>query len=188
MDWTEHCKCHLAGVKNRYAKWNPGKWQHGPKPAVPWWFNFDPHPSENSGRSLRPPARCSTARPLDLWARTRSESPWRALAIRSQGRKFPASTHMRDSVQLHSLLPQGYGCGSRLNRKPQVLVPMLPLTRVPFWNSGFLSHQDIMSCEDRMHHSNAGSQAPAGAPRKATRNKRGMVQRARDQTHQTRNP
>ena len=21
----------------------PGKWQHGPKPAVPWWFNFDPH-------------------------------------------------------------------------------------------------------------------------------------------------
>ena len=20
----------------------PGKWQHGPKPAVAWWFNFDP--------------------------------------------------------------------------------------------------------------------------------------------------
>ena len=29
-------------VKNRYPKWNPGKWKHGPKPAVPWWFNFDP--------------------------------------------------------------------------------------------------------------------------------------------------
>ena len=20
----------------------PGKWKHGLKPAVPWWFNFDP--------------------------------------------------------------------------------------------------------------------------------------------------
>ena len=26
------------------CKWNPGKWKHRPKPAVPWWFNFDPHP------------------------------------------------------------------------------------------------------------------------------------------------
>ena len=36
---------------------------------------------------------------------------------------------------------QPFGCGSKLNRrgKPQVLVPMFPLTRVPFWNSGFLS-------------------------------------------------
>ena len=32
-------------VKNRYLKWNPGKWRHGPKPAVPWWFNFDPYPN-----------------------------------------------------------------------------------------------------------------------------------------------
>ena len=31
-------------VKNRYPKWSPGKWQHGPKPVVPWWFNFDPYP------------------------------------------------------------------------------------------------------------------------------------------------
>ena len=23
-------------VKNRYPKWNPGKWKHGLKPAVPW--------------------------------------------------------------------------------------------------------------------------------------------------------
>ena len=32
-------KLHLA-----VGQWNSGKWQHGPKPAVPWWFNFDPHP------------------------------------------------------------------------------------------------------------------------------------------------
>ena len=25
-------------------KWNPGKWKHGPKLAVPWWFNFNPYP------------------------------------------------------------------------------------------------------------------------------------------------
>ena len=30
--------------KHRYAKWNHGKWKHGLKPAVVWWFNFDPYP------------------------------------------------------------------------------------------------------------------------------------------------
>ena len=25
-------------VKNRYLKWNPGKWKHGPKPAIPFWW------------------------------------------------------------------------------------------------------------------------------------------------------
>ena len=28
-----------------YPKWIPGKWKHGLKPAVPWWFNFDPYPN-----------------------------------------------------------------------------------------------------------------------------------------------
>ena len=28
-----------------YPKWNPGKWKHGLKSAVPWWFNFDPYPN-----------------------------------------------------------------------------------------------------------------------------------------------
>ena len=31
-------------VKNMYPKWNPGKWKLGLQPAVPWSFNFDPHP------------------------------------------------------------------------------------------------------------------------------------------------
>ena len=31
-------------VKNMYPKWSPGKWNQGLKPAVPWWFNFDPYP------------------------------------------------------------------------------------------------------------------------------------------------
>ena len=37
------CGC---GSKIGTAYWNPGKWKHGPKIAVPWWFNFDPYPSE----------------------------------------------------------------------------------------------------------------------------------------------
>ena len=43
------------------------------------------------------------------------------------------------SDQLGTLLP---GCGSNLNRrgKPQVLVPMFPLTRVTHFGVGFLSH------------------------------------------------
>ena len=32
-------------LKNRATpKWNPGKRSQGLKPAVPWWFNFDPCP------------------------------------------------------------------------------------------------------------------------------------------------
>ena len=31
-------------VKNRYPKWHPGKRKQRLKPAVLWWFNFDPHP------------------------------------------------------------------------------------------------------------------------------------------------
>ena len=30
-------------VKNLYPKRNPGKWNHGLKPAVSWWFSFDPY-------------------------------------------------------------------------------------------------------------------------------------------------
>ena len=41
-------------VKNRYPNWNPSKWKHGPKPVVPWWFNFDPNP--NSVQGVSPPA------------------------------------------------------------------------------------------------------------------------------------
>ena len=36
-------------VKNMYPKWNPGNWKHGPKPAVPWWFYFDPCPHGSDG-------------------------------------------------------------------------------------------------------------------------------------------
>ena len=39
------CFAKWLWVKNMYPKWNPGKWKLGPKPAVPWWFNFDPHPN-----------------------------------------------------------------------------------------------------------------------------------------------
>ena len=36
-------------VENRYPKWNPGRWKHGLKPAVVWWFHFDPYPDEKRG-------------------------------------------------------------------------------------------------------------------------------------------
>ena len=32
-------------VKNGYPKWKHGKWKHGLKSVVPWWFDFDPYPS-----------------------------------------------------------------------------------------------------------------------------------------------
>ena len=32
-------------VKNGYPKWNPCKRNQGLKPAIPWRFNFDPHPN-----------------------------------------------------------------------------------------------------------------------------------------------
>ena len=38
-----------CGSKIRPPRWNLGKW----KPAVPWWFNFDPHPYDSSKRPGR---------------------------------------------------------------------------------------------------------------------------------------
>ena len=35
-----------CGSKNWFPKWNPGTWKHGLEPVVPWWFNFDPCPSQ----------------------------------------------------------------------------------------------------------------------------------------------
>ena len=31
---------HMAVGEKSGNRWNPGKWKHGLKPAVPWWFNF----------------------------------------------------------------------------------------------------------------------------------------------------
>ena len=42
-------------VKSRHPKWNPGKWKHGPKPAVPWWFISDSYP--NAGVIKKPAFR-----------------------------------------------------------------------------------------------------------------------------------
>ena len=38
-------------VKYGYRKWN-GKWKEGLKPAVPWWFNFDPYPGDATEASV----------------------------------------------------------------------------------------------------------------------------------------
>ena len=41
-------ECQLSpfgcGSKMGTPKWNPGKWKHGLKSAVPWLLNFDPYP------------------------------------------------------------------------------------------------------------------------------------------------
>ena len=44
------CGVLCVWVTNRVTpKWNPGKWKHGLKPAVPWWFYLDPYPHANMG-------------------------------------------------------------------------------------------------------------------------------------------
>ena len=35
---------YMAGSKKWYPIWSPGKWRSRLKPAVPWWFNFEPYP------------------------------------------------------------------------------------------------------------------------------------------------
>ena len=35
---------------NGDPEWNPGKWNPGQKPAVPWWLNLDPHPYPSDGK------------------------------------------------------------------------------------------------------------------------------------------
>ena len=52
-------------VKNRYHKWNPAKWKEGLKPAVPWWFNFDPYPFVLVLTAMRP---TRAIRFLPAWA------------------------------------------------------------------------------------------------------------------------
>ena len=49
-------------VKNWYPKWNPGKWNQGLKPAVPWWLNFDPYPIHDSG-CVHLACACSLSKP-----------------------------------------------------------------------------------------------------------------------------
>ena len=39
-------------LKKPVPKWNPDKWKHGPKPAEPLLFNFEPHPNERCFKSL----------------------------------------------------------------------------------------------------------------------------------------
>ena len=42
---SRNCPINWVWVNNRYPEWNPGKWKQILKPAVPWRFNFDPHPT-----------------------------------------------------------------------------------------------------------------------------------------------
>ena len=69
MGCPPHQKRHkqtCSWLKEPVPKWNPGKWKHGPKPAKPLLFNFEPYPYSgdilsvlltgwcgSTGRSLR---------------------------------------------------------------------------------------------------------------------------------------
>ena len=58
-------------VKNRYPKWNPGKWKQRLKPAVPWSFSFDPYPLGQIPKSAprqRPQSHFCAGTPL-RWGR-----------------------------------------------------------------------------------------------------------------------
>ena len=59
---------------------NPGKWKHGPKPAVPCWCNFDPFPHGDSQPSA--PSRV-------LHVRGAGSAAWAAAAASRPG---PAAT------------------------------------------------------------------------------------------------
>ena len=50
-------------VKIMYPTWNPGKRKHGLKPAVPWWFNFDPYPRVNKTSNKSKNAAVGTKKP-----------------------------------------------------------------------------------------------------------------------------
>ena len=58
-------------VKERFSKWNPGKWKHGLKPAVPGWFSF--HPCPNGSDLMRhclPGTNCRRSSG-GIWAKVR---------------------------------------------------------------------------------------------------------------------
>ena len=41
-------KANVAVGQKKYPKWNPGKWTHRLKPAVPRWWIFDPYPCSDN--------------------------------------------------------------------------------------------------------------------------------------------
>ena len=95
-------------VKNRYPNWNPSKWKHGPKPAVPW-FNFDPYPKGN-----QPPAAIVEMAPIvGTWT-------WRTASLpsflRGEGRAKPPRNGKGNGMP-HMGMGQNY-----TTRGPQVLV------------------------------------------------------------------
>ena len=65
--WADLTKPIWLWIKTRCPKWNPGKWKHGPKPAVPWLFGFDPYP--------RCPVRTESKYVLDKLLASPSHAP-----------------------------------------------------------------------------------------------------------------
>ena len=85
-------------VKNRYPKWNPGKWKHGPTPVVPWWFNFEPCPNNSQNvvstswlKLSIPKAPLGDPR-CPRWGQVVAQRAARACAVPGLGGKPPEAT------------------------------------------------------------------------------------------------
>ena len=70
-------------VKKGYPKWNPGKWNHGLKRAVLWWFSFDSYQNHSVFLSILHAFVSSSSslflnprQPKSLSALSRPEKPW----------------------------------------------------------------------------------------------------------------
>ena len=48
-------------VTNWYPDWCPRTWNQGLKPAVPWWFDFDPYPHGQILAKIQPVMQPATA-------------------------------------------------------------------------------------------------------------------------------
>ena len=66
---------HVAVSQKMYPKWNPGNWKRGPKPAVPWWFNFDPYPCSYLLRNAHQGAPAGPMQPLRTVEGLRRQAP-----------------------------------------------------------------------------------------------------------------
>ena len=127
-------------LKKPVPKWNPGKWKHGPKPAVcPWLFNFEPHPYRapmdfrDPRKEIHPHRHERRSR---TWRRRRSltRAPWRPLRAKISG--WGRAGWGGGGVGLNLFHQEGQTAGFG----PCVHLPGLPGFH---FGTGFLSHSQI---------------------------------------------
>ena len=93
-------------VKNRYPKWNPGKWKRRLTSAVLLWFNFDPYPHVCWDDKKKATRSRSGLLVLRVAIELQSLGPGPTLLVTWRWR-WAAGRHMEDN----SPLPGGWGGG-----------------------------------------------------------------------------